>query len=350
MRTYCKHLIINEGLVTTAFTQWAKSGAGRKNSHRVEEEHGSAQTLIREITHEIRDQALTLRPIRHYRHIEPTNGKTRIIGVQSVKQQVLDYVAVLAMEPFLTARLGFYQVASVRGKGQTFAARTIRRWSQQGGYWVHLDVRQCYPSIDHEVVMGVLDRYIRSDDVIYVARTLLETYRTGLDIGSYFSLRMAQLILSFGYHHVESLGKVRRGQRRSLVSHQLWYMDDVLLMGPSKRDLKMAIRSLERHMRDEFGLSIKPWKVARVGEDEPIDMAGFVVRPSRTTIRPSIFLRAMRAHRQYDRHPTPALAARACAYWGWLSNSDSCGVVARNDLPRIQKAARITMSEQGCAA
>lgn len=323
MKSYCKHLVIDEAFVRSAFEQWSRSGAGHRNLWRVTEEHGSADALVNEVAREIRGHALILRPIHRYQHVEPTNGKCRQIGVQSVKQQLVDYTVVAALTPLLDARVGFYQVASVKGKGQVFAAHTMRKWAREGGYWVHMDVRQCYPSIRPQVAMAILEKYVRNPDVLYAARALLDTYGGGLDIGSYFSLRMAQMVLSFGYHHVEGLAKERRGLRHPLVSHQLWYMDDILLMSPSKRDLRMAARSLERYLRAEFDLQIKPWKICRVGDEEPIDMVGFMVRPGRTTIRPSIFLRARRAMRRYQHHPTLPGARRVCAYWGWFKHTSS---------------------------
>lgn len=344
MKTYCKHLVIDRSFVEAAYREWSRAEAGHKNLYRVTEEHGSVENLIDEITSEIQNRTLDFRPIRRYERVEPTSGKVRVIGIESVKQQVVDYVAVECLKPLLAAKIGFYQVASVKGKGQLFAAKTIRKWARDGGYWVHLDVRKCYPSISHGVVMGILRRYVRSPDVLYVASRLLATYGSGLDIGSYFSLRMAQLVLSQAYHHVEGLGKVRRGKRRSLITRQLWYMDDCLLMSRDKRDLKMAIRALERFMDSELGLTIKPWKICKVGDDEPIDMAGFVTRPGRTTIRASIFLRARKAFRRFARHPSLTLARRVCSYWGWVTHADSRRFIARAHLVEVQRSARALVS------
>ncbi|MEG0015737.1 MAG: reverse transcriptase domain-containing protein [Gordonibacter sp.] len=298
-----------------------------------------------EIEQEVKNRNIRLTPIRRYHHIEPTNGKSRIIGIESVKQQILDYVAALALESFLDARIGYYQVASVRGKGQLFAARSVKRWVRDSTYWVHIDVRKCYPSIKHDVVMGILSKHIKSDDVLYLCRTLLSTYGGGLEIGSFFSLRMAQLVLSYGYHHVESLHKERRGSKIALVDHQLWYMDDAIIMSDSKRDLRMAVRSLSRYMRNHLGLSIKPWKLCMVGDMEPVDIAGFVIRRSRTTIRSSIFIRARRSFRKYERNPNLAMARRVCSYWGWISNSDSLLFIERNNALNIKNDARNTVSE-----
>ena len=118
MKSYCKSLVMSRALVAAAYEKWRHAQAGHKNAWRVDAEHGSADALIDEITREIAGRCLTRRPIHRYERIEPTNGKRRVIGVESVKQQVLDYAVIGAMEPFLSAKLGYWQVAGVPGKGQ----------------------------------------------------------------------------------------------------------------------------------------------------------------------------------------------------------------------------------------
>lgn len=340
MKTYCKGLAIDEAMVMRAYEKWARSAAGRKNAWRIESEHGDPEALVAEIAREITSRTLALRPIHRYRYREPTNGKLRIIGVESVKQQVCDYTAVEALAPLLDAKVGFWQVASVPGKGQRTAANAMRRWSRDGGYHVHLDVRKCYPSIGAGAVMAVLRRYVRSPDVLYLCGELLGSYGGGLEIGSYFSLRMAQLALSFGYHEVEGMGRRRRGVWRPLVAHQLWYADDVFLFGRDKRDLKKAVRALAACLNGRFGLTLKPWKVCRVGDGEPVDCVGYTVRPSRTTLRPRLFLRARRALVRFRNRPCLRLARRVTSYWGWLKHTDSRRFVARMRATVVLKKAK----------
>lgn len=348
VKTYCKHTRIDETLVREAYQRWLRSRSGKRNGWRVEQEHGSAQALINEIAYEVSERRLRLRAISRHRYVEPTNGKVRTIGVESVKQQVLDYAIVIAIEPMLSAKVGFWQVGGIPGKGQLMAAHALRRWSQDGGYWVHVDVAKCYSSISCDLVRGIVQRYVRSGDVAYALDAVLDTYDGGLEIGSYLSLRLSQLVLSFAYHHVEGLGKARRGTYRSLVSHQVWYADDAILMSRDKRDLRSAVRALERYMRDELGLSMHPWKVCRIGDEEPIDLAGFVVRPRRTTVRPSVFLKARRSVRRFERTPTERRARQVTSYWGWLSNADCDGFVRRSGVVRaIIDASRMISAREG---
>ena len=349
MKSYCKGLRVDEALVISAYESWLDSKAGKKNAWRVPQEHGSASALIGEIVHEVETRSLAFRPIKRYRHREPTNGKLRIIGVESVKQQVCDYVAVAAMSRLLDAKVGFWQVSSVPGKGQLMAAHAVRRWSQEGGYYVHMDVRKCYPSIKADVVMMLLRRYVRSPDVLYIAESLLATYGGGLEIGSYFSLRMAQLVLSFGYHEVESMRKVRRNANVPLVTHQLWYADDIYLFGRDKRDLRSAARKLQRFLLKGFDLHVKPWKISRISNEEPVDVVGYTVRRNRTTLRGSLFLRACRALRRYRRSPTLKRARRATSYGGWFRHADCVDVWRDNGFNKVFRQARahISAAERG---
>lgn len=343
MKSYCKGLTIDRSLVQSAYVDWEDGRAGHKNRWRVEREYGSADALIDEITNEIRTRTLTTNPLKYRKRTEPINGKVRTIITQSVKQQVLDYIVVRCIKPLLDAKIGYYQTASVPGKGQLWSMRHIRRWARTCTYYVKLDVCKCYPSMSQEMVMDVLRRYVRSVDVLYVCDYLLSTYDEGLAIGSYASMMLAQFVLSFGYHHVESLGKVRRGKRSPLVAHQLWYMDDCLLMGNDKRNLKIAARSLSRYLRDEFGLRVKAWKICRL-PDEPLTMVGYIIRPERVTVKSGTFVRARRAFRRSLDKGGVRLARRAISYYGWLRHADCRSFLQDNGIYKAVRRARQTVS------
>lgn len=343
MKSYCKGLRVDRELVAAAYEKWRSGDSGRKNEWRVYQEHGSPDALIDEIAREVRERRLSFRPIRMYDRRD--SRKVRRIGQESVKQQVANYVAVEAMSDFLDARIGFYQVSSVAGKGSVFASRAVRSWVREDGlYWVHLDVHKCYQSLGHGEITEILNRYVRSSDVLYLCDVLLTTYERGLNIGSYFSLKMAQLALSFGYHEVESMHSVRRGRSKRLVTHQLWYADDVYLFSHDKRDLKVAVHHLQAYLKRLLGVGLNRWKVCVMGDQEPPDVAGYVCRRGRTTIRSSIYLHIRRTFLRFDRAPTDALARSVCSYWGWLKHSDSREATRQNGYDRIFRRARRRIS------
>jgi RNA-directed DNA polymerase len=342
VKSYCKGLVLDRESVERGYARWRSGESGSKNEYRVYEEYGTPDALVEEIASEIASRTLSFRPIHRYPRRESTNGKLRIIGVESVKQQVCDYVADAALASLIDARVGYWQVASVRGKGQLMLVEACQRWCREYAYHVHVDIRKCYPSIKVDVVRRILRKYVRSDDVLYLCGSLLDTYDGSLEIGSYFSLRMAQLVLSFGYHFLEDVHKGRRGRRVRLIGAQGWYADDGFVFGDCKRDLEMAVRRLERFYAEGFSLSLKGWKVSRCGDDEPVRALGFTVRPDRVTVKDDLYLRIRAAFRDFERHPTEAGARRVTSYWGYLEHSDSMKAIeAHGYLGTVKRARRL---------
>lgn len=344
MKSYCKSLAIDEGMVSDALDDWLRHTSGHKNRWRVEEEFGSAMSLVGEIATEIRERRLKLRPMRSYQHIDGPRGKERTITVESVKQQVCDYLAVHAITPMLNARLGFWQYGSAHVRNNIELAHAVKGWEHDSAYWVHLDVRKCYQSIGTGMLKRMLHKYIRSSDVRYLLDVLLDMHGWALTLGSFLSLRLAQWVLSFGYHYVESLHKERRGKNVALVSHQCWYMDDIWLFSRRKRDLQAAARMLEAFLSREFGLRLHTWQVCTVGNDEPVDVAGYIVRPDRITIRSCAFLRAFRSLRRYRRGPTLKRARSLVSHKGQWTHTDSAGFAARHDALGTVRSAQAYIS------
>ena len=314
----------------------------------------SKREVVSEVASSVRGRSVRLDPIEYHERVEPINGKHRIIGRETPMMQLYDYVAVLALAPMLDAKIGHYQTASVPGRGQRLAQRTLKRWvrGDESRYYVKMDVRKCYPSVDRSVLMALLRRDCGSDDALYLVETIASEYPAGLNIGSYLSMYLANYYLSYAYHFAtERLRKTRLNRRtgelsdKRLVSHVLFYMDDIALLGRDKRDLKMAARRLARYLREHLHLEVKPWKVCRT-DCEPLDMVGYVFRTTSTTVRSGIFLRARRAFRRARRRPRVplALAYRCVSYYGFLRHSDCVSFRIRERIDATAERCRRVVS------
>ena len=133
---------------------------------------------------------------------------------------------------------------------------------------------------------------LKNDTLLWLVFELIDMFGSGLSIGSFLSQYLSNFYLSYAYHYAcEQLYKIRRTKRNGdirvrLINHVLFYMDDFLLTGSSKKDLRKGMKMLIKHINDFLGLEVKPeWKVCKISNYEPIDMMGFVFRKDRTTIR-----------------------------------------------------------------
>lgn len=333
MKSYCKDVdITDREFIRAAYRDFA-SGKQNRRDMRDWFAENDEDAVIEKVRSAIITRTVEVGKITYFRRIEPINGKERTIGRETPMHQLYDYVAVHGLMSLFRAKIGFYQCASLPGKGQALAHRAIKRWvrEKKARYFVKLDVRKYYPSVDSDVLMAMLRRDVRNDDLLYLVEYLVGQFGGGLSIGSYLSQYLANYYLSYAYHHAtEKLDKVRLNKRtgvvtrKRLIDHCLFYMDDFLLMGHDKRDLKMAVRQLSKYMGDVLHLNLKPWKICVVGK-EPIDMIGFVFTPYKTTVRAGIFIRARRAFLRAHRanRTTLHMAYRCIAYYGYLKHANT---------------------------
>ena len=313
MKTYCKHSRITEpAFVRDCIERFLKGKRSRRDVNDFLSRQSDLDSLSRQIADEIGRGEYRFAPIRYFRRVEPISGKIRIIGRESIRHQIYDYVCGTALMPLFRAKVGRWQTASIPGRGIA-------------------DGRLL------DLTFHLIDRYAGDD---------------GLNIGSYLSQWLANYYLSYAYHFCEQhLSKERVNRRtgetatRRLVTHLLFYMDDILLVGRSKRDLTIAVKRIRAYLHDTLRLEIHPtWNVKHVGV-ESIDMVGFTFRPDHTGVRAGIFLRARRSFRRYARNPTSLrLAYRCASYYGWLKNSDCILYRRQHGVDQIVRRARNTVA------
>ncbi len=241
------------------------------------------------------------------------------------------------LQPLFDAKVGRWQTASIPNRGTIDARRAIKRWTRERSskWFVKLDVRKYYPSIDRPTLKAMLTRDVGDPILLRLVFHLIDRYQgdNGLNIGSYLSQWLANYLPQprlpldriAGHDHQRTSRRTGEITRRRLITHQLWYMDDLLLIGTSKRDLKIAARRIVRYLKDALKLDVhEEWNCKRL-DLEPIDMVGYTFRPhGRVNTRSGVFLRARRTFNRARRRPmTEQLARRCCSYYGYLRNSDS---------------------------
>lgn len=282
----------------------------------------AVRNIAKDISLRIGQRELQLEPIRYSKRTDGLSRKTRIIGIESVMQQIMEHVAVGCMNELWAAKYEYHQYASIKNKGQLKGARTILKWTKMGKtkYFVKLDVRKCFQSLTRETCMRLLQRDIGKNAVLlWFVDALLLMHGDGLVIGSLLSQFLCNYILSYAYRYVMALMKERRGKSVRLVSCALFYMDDVLLCGTDRRNLVVAVRKLVRYMQ-RFGLTVKSAWNARKHTDCGIDMMGYVVKASgKIKVRRRIFIRARRAFvRSAHGDDRMKVQRRVSAYYGFF--------------------------------
>lgn len=310
--------------------------------------------IAREIYIEIKTKNIELAPIKYDERYDNSSKKIRKIGISSMKQQCYDYIAVNACKQMFLAKIGHYQCASLKDKGQIFGKNAIETWIRTNPkkcQWVFkADVKKFYPSVNHNIIKKFLDRDIKNNDVKYILFTLIDTYDEGLCIGSYLCQFLANYLLSYAYHYVtEQLYTERRGKRQNLVHHTLFYMDDILLLGSSKKNVKKASKQLEAYLNNVLNLELKPTYQLFPLDSRPIDMMGYKIYTFKTTIRKRIFNRANKVYlksKSNNFELSVQDAYKVVSYYGYFKHSWSKKYLKKLKLDKTLKIAKEVISNE----
>lgn len=388
MRTYCKRADPTnapyiEPAIWMAFKgKWKRYDYGlilaEYGDMSMEEvrKHAAAQEMkafapaIRKITQDaakrIKNRELSLEPVRYEMRIDGCSGKDREIGIESTWQQVLEHVAVYCLRDLFTAKIEPCQYASIPGRGPEKGANRISKWVQDDNkqvaycrergyrfsrnteYYVQGDIRKCFSNITRETVMRLLGRDVgKNKPLLWLLDALLRMHVRNLIIGSPLSHFICNYMLSHAVREVYGYQKERRGKSIRLAAHQIWYMDDFLLTGPDRRNLRMAFRRLEDFLKREYGLELKAAHVRR-WSDAPPDIMGYVIHMDGTiTIRPRNYIKSRRAFTRADGQETLSIpqARRIVAMKGCFVNSGCSVIRKRLRVDEISKKAQRLISD-----
>ena len=320
---------------------------------------------------EIKLRKVSFDHIKTSARLDGNSGKVRDIGVECIKQQIYDYVATNGLRELFERKIGTYQCASIPGRGQVYGKTAIENWIRKNPGKTRIaakgDVRKCYPSINRRKLKRMLEKQVRNEDLLYLTFVLIDSFNQGLSIGSYLSQWLCNYYLSAAYHYAaEKLFKRKKHRDGTieeirLINHVLFYMDDFLLIGSRKADVRKAMKLLIKYMNEYLDLTVKPdWKLFQIDwidkdgkhHGEPIDMMGFKIYRDHTEVRRSIFLRGRRAFVKAGKYVEKGkaipldLTYRCIAYYGWFKHSDSEYFREKYNVDKIFEKAKRRVSRE----
>ena len=302
---------------------------------------------------EIKTRRIKLYPIKYDERYDPLAKKVRNIGISSMKQQCYDYVAVNSLKDMFLAKIGHYQCASLKYKGQLFGKQALESWIRTNPKkckWIFkADVKKFYPSVSHELLKKILRRDIKNNDILYLVYSLIDTYDEGLCIGSYLSQYLANYFLSYAYHYVtEMLYTERRGKRQNFIHHALFYMDDIILLGSNKKHVKKAAMMLEKYLNDKLQLKLKPTYQLFPLDSRPIDMMGYKIYSYKTTVRKRIFNSANKVFikNKGKKEITLEDSYKIISYYGYFKHTYSKKYIKKVKLDKSLKIAKEVISNE----
>lgn len=143
-------------------------------------EYDLEENLI-EIERELRDE--TYQP-GGYHSFEIQKPKRRLINAAPFRDRVVHHALMNMIEPLFERQFIFDSYANRKGKGTHAALDRCTYFLRQYKYVMHLDVRQFFPSMDHEILISILTRTIGDTRTMNLAGKIV-TSGAGIQAGEY---------------------------------------------------------------------------------------------------------------------------------------------------------------------
>jgi len=262
----------------------------------------------------LRDQLLAQQvDVGHYHFFTVHDPKERVICAASFPERVLHHAIMNVCEPALERYAIHDSYACRTGKGMHAAVLRAQEFTRQSPWYLKLDIRKYFDSIDHATLLTLLERRFKDGIVLRLIRTILETYCVepgrGLPIGNLLSQHMANFYLGHLDHWIKETLRVHGYVR---------YMDDFVLWAPDKATLKAHLADIQGFVESALKLTLKDnVQLNRCGGGIPF--LGYRIFSGRLALGPRAGRRFARKLRGYEQE--------------WL-----CGKWSEADLQRHMEA------------
>jgi len=212
--------------------------------------------------------------IGNYHYFTIYDPKERIIGAAPFNQRVLHHALMNVCHPIFEKYQIFDSYASRLGKGTYTALNRAASFQKQFAYFLKLDVRKYFDSIDQQTLTTMLAVRFKEDKLLRIFYDITDSYQTqpgkGVPIGNLTSQYFANHYLGLSDHFVKE---------KLCIKAYVRYMDDMVLWGNNKDALLAKGKLFESFILEKLQLVLKPFCLNSSSHGLPF--LGYTVFPNK---------------------------------------------------------------------
>lgn len=217
-----------------------------KNKRQVYKLQNNAENVIRTIYEELKNERYV---VGKYNVFIIYESKQRTIVSQGMKDKIVNHlIAREILYPAILPCLVPFNVASRPGMGTKKALEYLERYRRQFAaknekyFMLKCDISRFFLSIDHKILKKKVRRRIKDPRALKIVFNVIDSYSTGIGIGSMTSQVLAIFYLNDLDHFIKEELKIKGYIR---------YQDDFLLFSESKEYLEVCLEKIKKFLEKE---------------------------------------------------------------------------------------------------
>jgi hypothetical protein len=249
---------------------WHKVSLGKSSKSSILDFYHNLDNNLASIAGDLKDG--TYRPGAYNRFLIK-DPKERIISAAQVRDRVVHHALMNFYDPVFDRHLIYDSYACRVGKGTHQAVLRSFHFAKSSRYFLKMDVRKYFDSIDHATLKTLLANLVKDTNVLNIFNIIIDSGGVingkGIPIGNLTSQFFANYYLSAFDHHFKEQRHVKKYIR---------YMDDILIFSNDKEELKALYNDAVCYAGEKLKLLLKPPVAGPAADGAPF--LGFLVKPS----------------------------------------------------------------------
>ncbi len=316
---------------------WLRARKGKTLKEYVIKFESNLDWNLKQLKHELETFTYSPAPLTTFIVKDP---KTRKISASHFRDRVIHHAICNIIAPIFEKDFIYDSFANQKYKGTHMAIKRLEKFirkvsygssslqwggqlklfsaSSSSGYAFKADVRHYFETVDHQILLQIVERKIKDINVIWLIKSILENHKgqsigKGMPLGNLTSQFFANVYLNELDHFVKHELKAK---------YYIRYVDDFVIPHKDKKVLEKWKGEIDAFLKINLKLELHPEKSRILPLDSGITMLGFRVFFHHKLLKKSnsrrIWQRIERFKRKCDKgEMTVAEATRSLE--GWLA-------------------------------
>lgn len=255
-----------------------------------------------------------------YKAFNISDPKPRNIHKASVRDRLLHHAIYRQLYPFFDHKFILHSYSCRRNKGTHRALNAFTKMTRKASQnhtktcWVlKCDIKKFFASIDHEILLNILEKHIADTDVLWLLRQVIASFHTQPEKGLPLGNLTSQLLVNVYMNEFDQFMK-----HELRAEYYIRYADDFVILDVDRNKLARTLQQIEGFLRSKLALELHPHKVSICTNASGVDFLGWVHFPYRKVLRTTTKRRVQRGVAGRDLG-TPAVQS----YLGLLQHGDT---------------------------